>query len=111
MEKELSKELKDNYKFSDIKSYKKDDGCHHLEFFLTPEQVEMYKNFPRKIKDEIYACEYTYGGRTMGDGILGSTNIEFKEPNILTIEGHYMIIRMIIQDLFLTIDGLLNKRF
>ena len=107
----LLKELKDRYEFLDITYYKKGDGCPHLEFLLTPEQVERYRDFSEQIKDEIYACELTYGGKTIGDGILGTTNVEFKEPNILTIEGHITIIKMIIRYLFLTTDILFNKVF
>lgn len=107
--KELSEKLKDKYEFLDVTHYKKDDGCRHLEFFLTPEQVERYRDFSEQIKDEIYACELTYSGKTIGDGILGSTNIEFNKPNILVIEGHYEVIKMIIQHLFSTTNILFNK--
>lgn len=107
--KELSKKLKDKYEFLDVTHYKKGDGCRHLEFFLTPEQVEIYMDFPKKIKDEIYECEYTYRGRCKGDGILGTTSVVFNKPNILVIEGHSKVIELIIQDLFLTTDILFNK--
>lgn len=105
----LLDKLKDKYEFLDVTHYKKDDGCRHLEIFLTPGQVEKYMDFSEEIKNKIYSCELTYGARNKGDGILGTTSVEFNTPNILVIEGHSKVIELVIQDLFLTTDILFNK--